>query len=128
MNYYSARRNLVNNISRENMLSGIEVSAMGKFTRIAIMVSLAPILAGSTLPAMAQQGANQQTTGSVDATGSVSALQAEHRGTILTYQSRTQQSEAPAARYEYFNRNDGDCYVRYPSGENVSVPSSYCAR
>jgi len=74
---------------------------------------------------MAQQRANQQAVGGVDTTGTVP--QPEHRGAILTYQS-PQQSENPVSRYENFTRNGDDCYVRYPSGENVSVPSSYCAR
>lgn len=101
---------------------------MRKFTRVVIVVLLAPIFAGSTLSTMAQQRANQQAVGDVDTTGTVSVTQTEHRGTILTYQSPSQQSETPVARYDNFTRNGGDCYVRYPSGENVPVPSGYCAR
>ena len=99
---------------------------MRKFARVVTLVTLAPIFAGSTFSAIAQQRANQQTVGDVDTTGTVSVP--EHRGATLTFQSPSENPEPPVARYENFTRSGNDCYVRYPSGENVPIPRNYCAR
>ena len=52
---------------------------MRKFTRVATVVLLAPIFAGSTLSTMAPTRANQQAVGGVDTTGTVPPTRAQGR-------------------------------------------------
>lgn len=106
---------------------------MRKSTRVTLAVSLAAIFAGPPLSTMAQQPANQQPASGAAAsavaggtTGTIIGADAEHRATIITYQSDKPESESsPVARYEYYRWNS-KCYSRYPSGGHVTVPPGYC--
>lgn len=88
---------------------------------MALAVSLASIFAGPPLSAMAQQPANQQSAGGA-ASGAAAVIgsEAEHKGSITTFQSDT-----PIARYDYYWWHN-NCYYRDPSGHYVQVASSYC--
>jgi hypothetical protein len=101
---------------------------MRKSTRLTHIVSLALIFAAPSLPAMAQQGANQRPTSAAAASpltggapGALIGMEGQLKATTTTIQF-----DVPVARHLYYWWR-GNCYYRNPSGNYAPVAAGYCS-